>query len=112
MAHGRWTREASDQVDSYANGYPVSIGRNVTAGLLIVSGVICIPLALLASALFAHAPNYAHNPVAFLYPWLLIGGTWGAVWPLWRAGRWTPACILLIILIGIYLYFWFNLELP
>lgn len=85
----------------------ISIGRNITAGLLIVSGVVCIPLALLASALFA-----ANNPLAIFYPWSLIIGAWGAVWALWRAGRWIPACIVLIILIGFYLYFWFTLELP
>lgn len=27
-------------------------------------------------------------------------------------GGWISACILLVILIGTYLYFWHNLELP
>jgi hypothetical protein len=85
--------------------YSVSIGRNITIGLLIVSGLFCVPLAIFASALFAHAPNR----LAFFFPWLLIIGTWGAVWLLWKVQHWIPACVLLTILISIYLYFLFDL---
>jgi hypothetical protein len=85
----------------------MSVGRNITTGLLIVSGVVCIPLALLASAVFA-----ANNLLAIFYPWSLIIGGWGAVWALWRTGRWIPASVVLMILISFYLYFWFTLELP
>ena len=92
------------------DGYAVSIGRNITVGLLIVSGVFCPPFAFLASRLLAHAPNFTQYPLAFLYPWLLIVGTWGAVWPLWKVERWIPACVIITILISIYLYFWYDLE--
>ena len=52
-----------------------SIGRNViTAGLLVVSAAVCIPFALLGSAIFAHAPT--NRLLGFFFPWLLIVGTW------------------------------------
>jgi hypothetical protein len=91
---------------------PAIIERNVTIGLLIVSGVVCVPLALLATIIFAHAPATANNPLVIFYPWSLIIVAWGGVWLLWRTGRWVPAWFVLIVLIVIYAYFWTTFELP
>jgi hypothetical protein len=93
----------------------MKIARIITFGMLVVSAIVCIPLALLYSALIAHALN-AVSPLDgfyyFFYPWLLIGGTWIAVWLLGKYKHWIAACILLAILVGIYLYWWSTLELP
>lgn len=87
-------------------------GPIITGGLLVVSAIVCTPIALLTLAFLFYAPDRAPRPLEFLYPSLLIIGTWIGVALLWRAQRWISACVLLAILIGVYLYWWSTLELP
>jgi len=87
------------------------VGKIITLVMIAVSVVLCVPLANIYFALLINAPNQSARPVAF-FPWLLLIGTWFAVWLQWRAERWLIACLLLAILLGIVGYGWLTLELP
>jgi hypothetical protein len=84
----------------------LALGRSITFGMLILSGLVCLPFAALATCLLLHA-----NQLAALSPWLLISATWLVVWLVWRAKLWLVACFLLGALIAVFTYGWIILEL-
>jgi hypothetical protein len=90
---------------------PVAVGKIMTLVMIVASAVVCVPFASLDFGLLINAPNQSARLFAF-YPWLLLSGTWFAVWLEWRTERWLIACILLAILLGIFVYWWSTLELP
>jgi hypothetical protein len=83
-------------------------GRRLAIGLMGLSAIVCLPIAALVSRFLANAPNRW----AVYYLWLWIFGAWLMAWLLLRLGLWMPACLLLAVLIGFFVYGFSQFDPP